>query len=314
VQAYRLFLQGRQWFIKFTPESLTRAIDFFERAIARDPKFALAYAHVAMAYVELAEGGSVAPAIAYVRATEAAAKSIALDPQLDAAHCTMGFLKTVREFDWDGAERDFKRALELSPSSADTYDLYGRLCSGIGRYDDAIALLRRAQELDPLAHRLDIVTALLRAGRYDEAIARGEEAVELDPSDDRAHATLGWAYFLSGRKSDGLAELERAVTASQRNTLWLGQLGEAYGLAGETAKARATLRELQERAHHAYVSPYHFAYVHAGLGEADRATEWLERAVAERAGPTYGLKGSFLFTSLHGHPRFQALLRQMKLA
>jgi serine/threonine-protein kinase len=313
VQAYRLFLQGRQWFIKFTHESLVRAIELFERAIARDPAFALAHAHVAMAYIELAESGAVAPAIAYVRAAEAAAKAIGLDPQLGAAHCTMGFLKTVREFDWSGAERDFKRALELSPSGADTYDLYGRLCAGLGRYDDAIALLERAQELDPLAHRLDIVTALLRAGRYDDAVVRGEEAVELDPS-DRARATLGWAYFLSGRKAQGLAELERAVATSQRNTLWLGQLGGAYGMAGELEKARSALRELEERARNTYVSPYHFAYVHTGLGEADRAIDCLERAVAERAGPTYGLKGSFFFTSLHTHPRFRALLRQMKLA
>lgn len=313
VQAYRLFLQARQWFIKFTRESLLYSIELFNRAIARDPSFALAFAHVAMAYIELAESGTMAPGVAYERASEAAASALRLDPELGAAHCTIGFLKTVREFDWLGAERDFKRALELSPSGADIYDLYGRLCSAIGRYDDAIALLRRAQELDPLAHRVDIVTAFLRAGRYDEAIIRGEEAVELDPADDRARATLGWAYFLSGRRDAGLAEIERAVSGSDRNTLWLGQLGGAYGMAGHESKARATLRELEERAQSAYISPYHFAYVYAGLGDADKAIDWLERAVADRAGPTYGIKGSFMFTSLHDHPRFHALLRQLKL-
>jgi TolB-like protein/Tfp pilus assembly protein PilF len=314
VQAYRLFLQGRQWFIKFTPESLMRAVAFFDRAIGRDPKFALAFAHVAMAYTEMAEGGTVAPDVAYRRAGEAAASALRLDPELGAAHCTMGFLKTVREFDWVGAERDFKRALELNPSNADAYDLYGRLCAALARYDDAIALLRRAQELDPLAHRLDIVTALLRAGRYDEAIVRGEEAVELDPADDRARATLGWAYFLNGRKEEGLAELERAVSISQGNTLWLGQLGGAYGMVGDSTKARATLTALEERASSSYVSPYHFAYVYSGLGDTEQAIDWLERAVAERTGPAYGIKGSFLFTALHGHPRFRALLRQMNLA
>jgi len=314
VYAYRLFLEGRQGFIKFTPESLTRAIALFDRATARDPSFALAFAHVAMAYIELAEGGTVAPAVAYGRAADAAASALRLDPELGAAHCTMGFLKTVHEFDWAGAERDFKRALELNPSGADAYDLYGRLCAGLGRYDDAIALLRRAQELDPLAHRLDIVTAFLRAGDYDEAIVRGEEAVELDPNDDRAHATLGWAYFLSDRKSEGLAALERAVVLSRGNTLWLGQLGEAYGMAGDFDRARAALRQLEEHARTAYVAPYHFAYVYAGLGEVEQAMDWLERAVAERAGPTYGIKGSFLFTSLHGQPRFQALLGRMNLA
>jgi Predicted integral membrane protein len=313
VQAYRLFLQGRQWFIKFTPDSLSRAIELFDRAIARDPTFALAYAHVAMAHAELAEGGTADPAEAYRRATDAAGRAIELDPELGAAHCTMGLLKTIRAFDWEGAERDYKRAIELSPSGADAYDLYGRMCAAVERYDDAIELLRRAQELDPLAHRVDIVTALLRAGRYDDAITRAEEAVELDRSDERARATLGWAYFLRGRRADGLAELEAAASVSPGNTLWLAQLGEAYALAGEVTKARGILRDLETKARSGYVSPYHFAYLHTGLGDADRAMDWLERAVAQRAGPAYGVKGSFLLAPLRGHPRFRALLRELKL-
>jgi predicted Zn-dependent protease len=113
---------------------------------------------------------------------------------------------------------------------------------------------------------------------------------------------------------EGLAELERAVSVSPGNTLWLGQLGQAYAMAGQASRARETLRELEERAKCAYVSPYHFAYVCTGLGDADRAMDWLERAVAERAGPAYGIKGSFLLSPLRSHPRFQALLRQMNLA
>ena len=313
VQAYRLFLQGRQWFIKFTPDSLSRAIALFDRAIARDPTFALAHAHVAMAHAELAEGGTADPADAYRHAADAAARAIEIDPELGAAHCTMGLLKTIRAFDWEGAERDYKRAIELNPSGADAYDLYGRMCAAVERYDDAIELLRRAQELDPLAHRVDIVTALLRAGRYDDAITRAEEAVELDRGDERARATLGWAYFLRGRRAEGLAELEAAVAVSPGNTLWLAQLGEAYALVGDVTKARAILRDLETKAREGYVSPYHFAYLHTGLGDADRAMDWLERAVAQRAGPAYGVKGSFLLAPLRGHPRFRALLTEMKL-
>jgi tetratricopeptide (TPR) repeat protein len=219
----------------------------------------------------------------------------------------------VGEFDWTGAEQDFKRALELSPSGADTYNLYGRLCAALGRYDEAIALHRRANELDPLAHRMDGVTALLRAGRYEEAVADAESAVELDPDHDRTRATLGWAYFLSGRRDEGLAELERAVAISRGNAMWMGQLGEAYAMAGNAVKARETLRELEDLARRAFVSPYHFAYIYAGLGEFDRAMDCLERAVAERTGPVYAIKGSFLLAPLHAHPRFRALLRTMKL-
>ena len=313
VQAYRLFLHGREWHTRYTTESYHRAIEYFERAIARDPAFALAWASLAMTYIELAEVGAIAPDDAYRRAADAVANALRLDPGLGAAHMTLAHLKTAHEFDWAGAERAFKRALELSPSSADAHDLYGRMCAGLGRYEEAIALLHRAQELDPLAHRDDIATALLRAGRFDEGVLKAQDAVELDPADDRAHATLGWAYLLTGRQLEGRAELERAVSLTPDNTMWLGQLGQAYALAGEAGKAREILEALEERAKVAYVSPYHFAYVHTGLGDAERAMDCLERAVAERSGPVYGIKGSFLFAPLRAHPRFRALLRQMKL-
>jgi serine/threonine protein kinase/Flp pilus assembly protein TadD len=313
VRAYQLYLQGRQWLIKWTPDALARAIEYFGRAIARDPSFALASASLASAYTELAEIGAMAPELAYARAVEAAASALRLDPELSAAHCTMGYVKTVHEFDWSGAEQEFKRALELSPSNADAFDLYGRLCSALQRYDEAIVMLRRAQELDPLAHRSDVVTALLRAGRYEEAVEGGEEALALDPGNDRGHATLGWAYFLSGRRDEGLAELERAVSVSQRSPLWLSQLGEAYGMAGRIAQAREILAELELRASTEFVSPYHFAYIYTGLGDIDQALDWLERAVAKRTGSAYGIKGSFLFAPLRTHPRFRALLRQMNL-
>jgi adenylate cyclase len=313
LQAYQLYLQGRQWFIKYTPEAYVRAIEYFERAVARDPSFALAYANLAWTYTELAEVGAREPGVAYGRAAEASMEALRLDPQLGEAHCTMGYLKGVRELDWAGAELEFKRALELSPSGADAYDYYGRLCAGLGRYDEALALQYRARELDPLAHRMDGVTTLLRAGRYDEAVVQAEAAVDVDTGYDRARATLGWAYFLSGRHGEGLTELEAAVSVSGGNTMWLGQLGEAYAMAGNTEKAREILRDLEERAKTGFVSPYHIAYVLTGLGDHDRAMDYLERAVGERTGPVYSIKGSFLLKPLHGHPRFRALLRQMKL-
>jgi serine/threonine-protein kinase len=312
-QAYHLYLQGRRWVSEYTLTTLARAVDCFERAVAHDPTFALASANLAMAYVELAEMGGMAPDVAYRRAAEAAATALKLAPELGEAHRTMGYLKAVREHEWEVAEDEFKRALELSPDDADAHDLYGRLCAALGRFDEAIALQRRAQELDPLSHRLDVVSTLLRAGRPHEAVTGARNAVELDPGHDRARATLGWAYFLSGRQKEGLAELERAVSLSPGSTLWLGQLGQAYGMAGQTAKAREILRQLEARVGGGFVSPYHLAYVYTGLGEADRAVACLERAVTERAGAVYGIKGSFLFASLQGHAGFRALLRRMKL-
>jgi TolB-like protein/Tfp pilus assembly protein PilF len=313
LQAYHLFLQGRQCLSRWTPDSIDQAIDCFERAIARDPTFALAYANMAMAHSELAESGSRAPAEAHARAQDAVRVALKLDPELGATHCAMGYLKTVRDLDWIGAEEEFRRAIELSPSNADAFDLYSRLCSALGRHDEAIAMAYRARELDPLAHRLDVVTTMLRAGRHEDAIALATDAVELEPSHDRALATLGWAYLLSGRKDEGVAELEHAVESAPGNTMWLGQLGAAYGMTGQPEKARTVLRDLESHAKTKYVSPYHFAYVHTGLDEKDRAMDLLERVVRERGGPTYGIKSSFLFIPLHGHPRFETLLRSMKL-
>lgn len=310
--AYRLFLQGLHLFIGFTPETLLSALEFFERAVARDPAFALAWSYVAIVCTELQEGGVLAPEVAYPRAHEAATRATQHDPELGVAHCADGFVKTVSEFDWVGAEKSFRRALELSPNNADVYDYFGRLCSGLARFGEAIYLQQRAQELSPLAHRVDLATTLLRAGQYVEAIQRMEEALDIDSTQARARATLGWGYFLTGKQPEGIAELERVTREVPDNTLWLAQLGEAYGLVGRRDEARAVLDRLEEQARTRFVSPYHFAYVWTGL-DADTAIEWLERAVASRTGAAYGIKGSFLFAPLRSQPRFRRLLRSLKL-
>jgi TolB-like protein/Flp pilus assembly protein TadD len=313
LQAYHLFLQGRQVLGRYDTESMLRSVALFERAIARDPGFAGAHANLSMVLAQLGEVGILAPDAAYERAGAEVAEALRLDPEHCIAHTTLGFIRAVRDFDWAGAEREFERALELNPSGADTYDLYGRVCSGIALFDKAIALLERAADLDPLVHRVDIATTLLRAGRVAEAIQVAEGTLEVD-SHDRARATLGWAYILDGRHEEGLVELERAVDLAPETMMWLAQLGEAHALAGNEARAREILATLEARARDAYIPPYYFAYVHAGLGESGRAMDYLERAVAERAGPAYSIKGSFLLAPLRGHPRFRALLAQMNLA
>jgi tetratricopeptide (TPR) repeat protein len=289
-------------------------MEYFEQAIERDPSYALAYAGVALACTELAEAGALRPDEAYARAKRAVAKALELDSDLGDAHYLLALLKYLCDFDWTGAEQEFKRALELNPSSADTYDYYGRMLSALERYDEAIAMVKRAQELDPLAHPLDVASALLRAGRYDEALRAATPAIELDPHYARGHATLGWAYLKKGMSDEGLAELEKAVALSPGHSIWLGQLGQAYALVGKVGQAREVLRQLEELSRQRYVSPYHMAYVYAGLGEQDSAMDWLERAYVERAGAVYGVKGSFLFTVLRSHPRFTALLKKMNLA
>ena len=189
----------------------------------------------------------------------------------------------------------------------------GPLFSALERYDEAIDALTRAQQLDPLAHRSGLAATLLRAGRYDEAVRAASLVIDLDPHYSMGHATLGWAHLKKGRYAKGLAELERAISLAPGNTLFVAQLGQACALVGKVEQARDVLGRLQELSRRRYVSPYHMAYVHTGLGESDRAMDALEQAYEERAGGVYGIKGSFLFTPLRSHPRFTALLRKMNL-
>jgi TolB-like protein/Tfp pilus assembly protein PilF len=317
VHAYQLFLQGRHWYVRYTEEGFRKGIEYFRQAIAADPGYAMAHVGVALAYAEIAagQGGrAMREEEAYKEAHHAVTRALALDSGLGEAHSVLGLLKCIHDLDWAGAEQEFKLALELSPGAADIYDHYGWLCWALERYEEALALVKKAQELDPLTHRADVATTLIRAGRYQEALESALRCVEFQPEYARGHSTLGWAYLKNGRPDEGVAELQRAVELAPGDALYLAQLGEAYGMAGRTAEARQVLRQLEELARERYVSPYHMAYVYTGLGEEDRAMDLLERAYQERAGSVYGVKGSFLFAPLRSHPRFNALIRKMNLA
>jgi eukaryotic-like serine/threonine-protein kinase len=317
VHAYQLYLQGRHCYTRYTEDSVRKGLEYYQEAIAADPRYALAYVGVALAYAELAageSGGLLRPDVAYHRAKEAITTALALDNGLGEAHSVLALLKFVHDFDWAGAEEEFKLALELSPGGADIYDHYGWMCAALQRFDEALALVQRAQELDPLTHRADVASTLLRAGRYQEALQSALRCIEFEPEYARGRSTLGWAYLKNGMPDEGLANLEHAVRLAPGNALYLAQLGQAYAMAGKPERARDVVRQLDELSQQRYVSPYHMAYVHTGLGEVERAMDYLERAFEERAGSVYGIKGSFLFTSLHEHPRFTELLRKMNLA
>jgi serine/threonine-protein kinase len=314
--AYQLYLQGRHCLLRDTEEEILKAINYFEQAITRDPAYALAYVGIARAYGELGRvgAGAVNPDVAYRKARVAVAKALELDAGLGEAHSMLGFLRFMSDFDWIGAEQEFKRALELDPGSADTCDLYAQLCSALERYDETLSLQERARELDPLSQRTDITTTLLRCGRYEEALRAAEGGVEFDPHFARSQATLGWACLKLGMNERGVAALRKAVALAPEGTLFQAQLGQALASAGNVAEARSILQQLEELSWNRYVSPVHLAYVQTGLGELDAAIDSLEQAFEQRAGGMYGIKGSFLFLPLRGHPRFTALLKRMNLA
>ncbi len=315
VEAYQLFLLGKHCLSRWTQEGVEQGLKYLEQAVARDPNYALAYATITHAYTEMGLGvaGALSPEEAFRRARAAVTRALEIDAGLAEAHAMLAFLKFVCDYDWAGAEEEFKLAIELNPNSGDTYDSYGLMLSALERYDEALEMQQRAHELDPLAHRQDTATTLLRAGRYDEALRAITRVLEVDPHFAMARATIGWAYLLKGMPDQGIPELQRAVALSPESTLYLSQLGQAFARVGRTEQAREVLRQLEELSRRRYVSPYHMAYVYTGLGEHDRAMDWLERAYEERAGGVFGIKGSFLFSSLRRHPRFQALLRKMNL-
>ncbi len=314
VAAYQLYMRGRHCVLRYSREGLQEGIRFFEKALERDTRFATARAAIAMAWLELGETGEADPIHAYSEARAAIAAALARDPELADAHCALGHLRVVADFDWVGAESAFTRALELQPGHADALDLYGRMCAAQARFEEGLALTRRAVELDPIAHRADTANALLRAGRLEEAVTYSQHVVTVDPQFDRGHMTLGWALHLLGRTEEALVSLRRAMALSPDSAQWLSQYGEALGLAGRTEEARAILAQITALRDTRYVSPYHMAYVLTGLGEHDEAVAWLERAFQTRAGAIYGIKGSFLFAPLREHPGFLSILKRMNLS
>ena len=313
IRAYQLLLRGRQQFVQFTGDGMRKALALYERAVALDPSYAPAWAAIGLTLVEMGQTGELSPPEAYPRAREAADRAVALDDGLADAYVARAYGLMVNDFDWAGAESALQRAIRLNPSSADAYALYGRLCSAMGRFDEAVTLVLRGQELDPLAVRVDVATAFLRAGRNHEGLAEARRVIELDPDHTRGLATFGWALLRTGSAAEGVTSLERASATQPENSVWLAQLGEAYGLAGRRADAEAILRRLEARAQSEYIASYHLAYIHTGLGDLNAAVDCLERSFDERAGAIYAVKGSFLFEPLRGFGRFEALLQKMKL-
>ncbi len=316
LEAYELYLRGRNRLNQFTAEGFRLCLVDFEAALALDPGFALAWASIAEAHAETCiEGfGGKSTEDLIRQAKSAAERALQLGPELAESHGITGLIRFVFDFDWKGAEQSFLKAIELSPGSAAVHDHYGWLCASLERYDEALREVRRAHELDPLVVQSDVTTMLLRAGRIDEALADARRGVRDEPGRPRCHSNLGWALIFHGDRAAGIASLEHSVAISPGSTLFLSQLGEACALTGDIERARNILADLHNRATREFVSPYHFAYVHAGLGEADAAIDWLERAFEQRSGAIYGIKGSFLFKNLRSHPRFEALLRRMNLA
>jgi len=317
VEAYNLFLRGRHCIYRVTPEWLAKGKEYLERAIALDPNYALAYAGMAEYYWVSAFWGFMVPKEALAKAKSAALAALKLDDSLAEVHAISGVVLGTGDFDWVGAEQEFRRALELNPASPIVHFYYGNFClRPMRRLGEALSQLQRAVELDPLSALYNTGLGYVYGvtGQHDLAIAQHRRTMDLDPGVYVPHWLLAIAHGHMGRFEEAIAAAQKACELSGRSALTLGVLAWAYGVAGRQGEARALLEELATQCCTTYVPAVALAPAHMGLGEIDQALEWVEKGVEERDLQLIcGLKSEPVFAPLRGHPRYQALLRKMNL-
>jgi tetratricopeptide (TPR) repeat protein len=309
--AYEHFLKGQFFRRQQTPAALDRAIAYFETAIARDSGYARAHAGLADALALRVLFGDRPPRVEHPRALRAAARAVALDTALADAHASLGHLAFIYQWDWATADRELQRALAL-----DSTLTTARLWRGIAlldrrRFAEAAAVLERALAADPLAAtvRMTLGRVHLARGEPARAVVLLQSALELNPRFAYAHQQLGHAYLRDGRGAAARAAFARAAAVGGASDS--AQLAYAYGATGHRMEALTLLSALLLSAERRYLPPFGVAMAYAGLGDADAAFRWLERAVEERAAFMDGLAVAPGFASLHGDPRWSQLLRRV---
>jgi TolB-like protein/DNA-binding winged helix-turn-helix (wHTH) protein/Tfp pilus assembly protein PilF len=312
--AYEAYLKGRYYWNKRTGESMQRAQVYFQQAINKDPNFGAAYSGLADCNSGLTWHGFTSPAETLPRANEAARKAIEIDPQSAEAHASLA-LVLHHEWDWSGAEAEFKHALQLDPNYANAHHWYGDYLSVRGRHDEALLEARQALELDPLNLMIGTWTGLryYLARKYEAAIEQSRNTVELDPNFAAAHLLLGESYTQAGLRELGLAELQTATRLSGDNPLYLAQVGVAYASAGRKADALQIIRQLQATSSNRYASPYGLAQIYAALNDKEQTFKWLQNAYDDRAVWMSYLAVDPVFDGYHSDQRFQDLLRSVRL-
>jgi serine/threonine protein kinase/tetratricopeptide (TPR) repeat protein len=314
-EAYQLYLKGRYFWNKRTRDDLRKSIEYFNQAIERDPNYALAYAGLADAYVLFSGYSAGTPQDSYPKARAAAKRALELDDTLAPAHAALGLELFAYEWDAGEATREFRRAIELNPNYATAHHWYGnQVLLYTGRFDEAIAEMKRAQELDPLSLivNADVGDTYFYARQYDKAIEQLLKTIEMDQSFYYARYELGMAYEMKGDYQQAIAAYKQA---RQLNTdpRVLALLGHAYAASGKRDEALKALNQLKEIAKQQYVPAYHFVIVYVGLGDKDRAFQWLEQTYQERTSRMTILGVDPFLDPLRSDPRFTDLVRRVGL-
>lgn len=314
-EAYRIYLEGRYQWNKRTLEGMQSSINFFQKAINQDPRYALAYAGLADAYALLADYNVLAAKEVMPRAKTAAMKALELDDSISEAHASLGWAKLTLDWDWPGAEKEFQRSIELNPNYATARQWYANYLTVVGRTNEAQASVERAHELEPVSLPISVgVAETLYYGRqYDQSIEQSRRAITMDPQFVGAHLFLARALLEKGSYPEAVAEAQQALQLSEGDSSALAALGYAYARSGNKAEAAKTLSELVQRSNQTYVQPMWIAAIDTGLGNKDEAFPWLRKAVGDRAGWLIYLKMDPIFDSLHNDPRFAEIVRDVGL-
>jgi serine/threonine-protein kinase len=315
VAAYGLYLRGRYEWNKRTQKGISRAIEYFEQAIAVEPGYALAYTGLADSYALHVDYRNIPASEGFEHAKAYARKALELDDTLAEAHASLAWSQFIYDWDWAGAERGFQRAIELDPGYATAHQSYAFLLTSQAKVEESLVEGHTALELDPasVSIRRTLAWNYYYARRYDQVRHHATRAIEMNPTQEESHRMLGLALMFEGRLEEAARVLREAAALPGAGAYAAANLGYVLALAGRRDEARAILDELVERARREYVTPVAFGTLYIGMGETEHALDWLERCHGERRGWLAYLKVSPIFDPLRGQPRFEALVRRMNL-
>ena len=314
-EAYDAVLKGRYFWNKRTPDGLKEAIRYFSQAIEKDPAYAPAYAGLTDSYALAGDWkyGVLPPREAYPKAIAAAKKALTLDGSLGEAHISLAFCLDAFDWNWELAEREFKRGIELSPGYATGHDWYAWHLAVLGRNGEAVAEVRKAASLDPLSLIVgsDLAEELLVAHRYDEALEQSRKTMNMDLFFAPAHFVTGEILTQKHMNNEAIEELRKAIGLSPGSSAFTANLAYVYAVSGMRAEAMKALNDLKNRSETGFSNAPQIALVYVGLNEKDQAMVWLEKAYAERFSPWVLMRPAF--DPLLPDPRFQDLLRRLGL-
>jgi TolB-like protein/tetratricopeptide (TPR) repeat protein len=314
-EAYVACLKARFLWGRRTGDDLYRALEMFSKAIEKAPNYAPAFAGLADTYLVFLDHRQIAPHEALALATAAATNALRLDERLADAHTALGHAK-LHELEWDAAEREFQRAIQLNPGYAPAHFYCASLLCGRGRFDAGVAAARESLKLDPVSTAAEarLARLLYIAGRLEEALESNRKVIEKAPNVPIAYDDRGRMLLAKGAWPEAIAALEKAVALSHRSGRYLASLGYAWGVTGRVDLARGILAELTAASQQRHVESFDFALVNAGLGDRDEAISWLERACTERDSHLPLLAVDPRLASLLTEPRFEALLKSIGLS